>query len=401
MTCPICGKEIRDGSKFCTWCGKPIPCCPTCGKVIRKRTRFCTHDGTPLPEELLQHLPEKAPVPPVTPWGAQPPERPRPPKGEKPQPERSHPPKGEKPQPEHPRPVRREEPQPGQSGGKRTRESGQEGLAIKIVVILLAVLLVALTGVAVYLLLGGGAPAETGDAGGTPAQSGETGQEAEDSQSGGDGEASAQEGTSADAAQSGQSGEADAQSGQSAAEEAQAAADAAAEAAGDDAGDAAAAGDGQTQQEEPPAEPVVESVHRYEVIAADFTWQQARDACEARGGYLATITSEEEYQQIAALAEESGLRYLWLGGALQSVQDDWGDGSWITGEAWSYDNWYPGEPSKQDKDGTEELYLCLWNADYNEQPLGWTFNDQRADLVTAFPSISGDVGFVCEYEETR
>ncbi len=58
MICPICKCEIRDGSKFCTKCGRKIPRCPACGKVFYQKVRFCTEDGTPIPEELFEGLVE-------------------------------------------------------------------------------------------------------------------------------------------------------------------------------------------------------------------------------------------------------------------------------------------------------------------------------------------------------
>ena len=71
--------------------------------------------------------------------------------------------------------------------------------------------------------------------------------------------------------------------------------------------------------------------------------------------------------------------------------DDW---FWITNEPWGgYVNWFPGEPSKQDADGTLEDCLCLWNVDDN----GWTMNDQRNDLPS-FTSTQGRIGYICEYE---
>ena len=42
-----------------------------------------------------------------------------------------------------------------------------------------------------------------------------------------------------------------------------------------------------------------EIIHTYEVIAGDLSWEDAKNACEERGGYLATITSEEEYEKIS------------------------------------------------------------------------------------------------------
>lgn len=141
-----------------------------------------------------------------------------------------------------------------------------------------------------------------------------------------------------------------------------------------------------------------QTIHTYEVIAGDVSWEAAKSACEERGGYLATITSKEEYDKISEMAERSGLTYLWLGAKLQTDTEEWTQAGWITGEDWTFENWYPGEPSRQDADGTKELFLCMWKAKYNEEELGWTFNDQRNDIVGAFPKIAGKVGYVCEYE---
>lgn len=142
----------------------------------------------------------------------------------------------------------------------------------------------------------------------------------------------------------------------------------------------------------------VEMIHTYEVVSEDVSWSEAKALCEEMGGYLATVTTKDEYEEICALAEESGLKYLWLGAGLRSDADEWGNDSWITGEEWNFEKWYPGEPSKQDADGTREFYLCLWNAKYDGNEIGWTFNDQREDIVASFPSVSGSIGFICEYE---
>lgn len=148
----------------------------------------------------------------------------------------------------------------------------------------------------------------------------------------------------------------------------------------------------------PTEPPVVTYVSEYEVIAADVSWQEARQACEARGGSLVVITSEEEYNRVCAYANQSGLSYIWLGGCISSAGEEWGNGSWITGEDWTYARWYPGEPSKQDEDGTQEFYLCMWNAKFNKEEIGWTFNDQRNDIVADFPKVSGKIGYICEYK---
>ncbi len=143
---------------------------------------------------------------------------------------------------------------------------------------------------------------------------------------------------------------------------------------------------------EAPAEPVAEApkAHTYQVVLADVSWEQAKNEADAAGGYLAVITSQEEFETIAAQASGTSALYLWLGG-----QSTGGQFSWLTGEEFSYANWFPGEPSGTDSgDGTPENYLCMWKVNGV-----WSFNDQRNDILSAGVSASGKIGYVIEYEE--
>lgn len=309
MICPICRKEIKDGSKFCGKCGSQIPRCPGCGKVIYKRTRFCVYDGTPLPEELLNGLPEETTV-------------------------------------------------TANDKGKTKKKSkiGKIIITVLLVIILLIVLLAA--GIWGYVTVKGIPPfvAEY------------LGLDAEDEKQ--EEQEQVKEPEETEPIETEMPEEEDSE-----------------ETATEEKAEV-------VEQEQKSAE----TAHFYEIIASDTSWEGARMECEYKGGYLATITSKEEYDIVCELAEESGLTYLWLGALRYSDTDRWGDGSWITGEDWTFDYWYPGEPSLEDLDGAKEYYLCLWNAKYEGNDIGWTFNDQRNDLVTALPAVSGSVGYICEYE---
>ena len=143
--------------------------------------------------------------------------------------------------------------------------------------------------------------------------------------------------------------------------------------------------------------------YRYEIIAGDYSWSEADAACRAKGGYLATIDSPEEYRTLCQLAEQFNstradgrkMVYLWMGGSLPYGSSTW---KWSTGETIPLSNyyWYKGEPSYEDQ-GVAENCLCLWNLSHNGYD--WTLNDQRNDIVQDFPSLSGKVGFICEYKE--
>lgn len=144
------------------------------------------------------------------------------------------------------------------------------------------------------------------------------------------------------------------------------------------------------------------AVSEYKVFKADVSWYKAAELCDADGGNLAVITSEEEFNEVCQLAEKSGLDYLWLGASLDNCSK-WEDvNCWITGEDWTFSKWYPGEPSYEDSsDGVKESYLCLWKAKKDGKDIGWTMNDQREDLIGAFSYVSGKVGYVCEYTHTE
>lgn len=134
---------------------------------------------------------------------------------------------------------------------------------------------------------------------------------------------------------------------------------------------------------------------RYELVKDTVSWSEANQAALAKGGHLATITSESEMQQLSQMSEQAGLKYVWLGG-YTSVRYDEAFGHWVTGENFDYTAWYPGEPSRNDKDGAPEMYLMLWKV--NEE---WSWNDQRNDPAgeTGLKSFIDTTGYIIEYED--
>jgi hypothetical protein len=92
---------------------------------------------------------------------------------------------------------------------------------------------------------------------------------------------------------------------------------------------------------------------RYQIVSGNFTWDQAKADAEARGGHLATITSQDEWNVIWSQLGPTwnGANY-WLGGSDQGSEGNW---HWVTGENWSFSRWYPSEPS-----GGAENELITW-----------------------------------------
>lgn len=83
--------------------------------------------------------------------------------------------------------------------------------------------------------------------------------------------------------------------------------------------------------------------HAYMILNRRKDWLEARELCEGLGGHLATITSEEEQTVITELMADSSDHNFWLG----SYSKD-GAWIWITGEAFEYQSWAPGEPNAKE-----------------------------------------------------
>ena len=158
----------------------------------------------------------------------------------------------------------------------------------------------------------------------------------------------------------------------------------------------AAAPAGEGAQTEKPAEgdeapPIFvdgQTLPRYEVTVSDLGWSKARAACWDQGGYLAVISSREELDEIAALAEEKNLSYVWIGCHREDTTL-----VWETEETVDFYSWASGEPSQFDYyDGVREDFILL-----RREGDHWYYNDIRDDPAGVFPEFySGVMGYVCE-----
>lgn len=117
--------------------------------------------------------------------------------------------------------------------------------------------------------------------------------------------------------------------------------------------------------------------HKYEIFHDTLTWEEAKAACEAKGGHLATITSQEEQKMIESLNTQNSK--LWIGGYKNSA----GQWCWVTGEPWEYQNWGDGEPNNSSNVVADESCVAVW-------PLKWN------DLANS--NTYEQSGYVCEWE---
>lgn len=113
--------------------------------------------------------------------------------------------------------------------------------------------------------------------------------------------------------------------------------------------------------------------HRYQYVkyASALTWSEAKFEAEAVGGHLATITSLQEHDFVAALLLDGQAEHAdagpnswgaWLGayqpdpGANDGGDEPAGGWAWVTGEPWQFTRWNGGQPDNNDD---EEHYVHI------------------------------------------
>lgn len=120
--------------------------------------------------------------------------------------------------------------------------------------------------------------------------------------------------------------------------------------------------------------------HRYKIYYDTLTWEEAKAACEAKGGHLATITSEKE-QYLLELSNDKN-QNLWIGG-YKNADGQW---CWVTGEPWEYENWGDGEPNNSSNVVADENRVAMWPEKWNDLANG---------------NIYEQSGYICEWEATN
>ena len=87
----------------------------------------------------------------------------------------------------------------------------------------------------------------------------------------------------------------------------------------------------------------------YQLVLEEVSWADAVETSQERGGNLATVTSQAEWDQINEQLGTSidGLD-LWLGGRADPEDTEQDPGKrrwiWVTGEEWDYSRWRRLEP---------------------------------------------------------
>jgi hypothetical protein len=110
----------------------------------------------------------------------------------------------------------------------------------------------------------------------------------------------------------------------------------------------------------------------YQLCSTGTDWVTAAGACEAFGGYLVTISSSSENDDVANL----GVRATWIGANDRDVEGDW---VWTDGYSVGYESWASGYPSSS---GSADCAIT-------------NNGGRRGDWVDT--SCSSSYPFICEY----
>lgn len=119
---------------------------------------------------------------------------------------------------------------------------------------------------------------------------------------------------------------------------------------------------------------------------ADATHSAAVASCDALDAHLVTVTSEAEQLFIAQLAD-----FIWLGASdgLDPFASGTADYTWLTGEAFDYENWGDAQPNNTPHDCRSEVGTgtCYEHCLLKEEAGGWN------DVDCTFPNP-----YVCEWD---
>lgn len=123
--------------------------------------------------------------------------------------------------------------------------------------------------------------------------------------------------------------------------------------------------------------------HTYQRFDKSMSWKDAKAYCETLGGYLATITSSDEYEVVKSLIAKGSKAQYWLGATDEVTLNDW---QWVTGETFTF--WADTVTFETYDNG--EYYLQMQRHNWgNEDFLGYWNNSNNEKASIAYAQTTG------------
>lgn len=113
-------------------------------------------------------------------------------------------------------------------------------------------------------------------------------------------------------------------------------------------------------------------------------WNAALQYCNARNGYLATITSQEENDFLYSYIKQEGYESAYFGLSDAASEGTW---TWANGEAVTYTNWHKNEPNGENSGEDYALFYYKYS--------DGTWNDGDFGNRT----VNSGTAFICEWGE--
>lgn len=126
--------------------------------------------------------------------------------------------------------------------------------------------------------------------------------------------------------------------------------------------------------------------HYYYVYDMNYGWDEAKAYCESLGGYLATITSQDENDAVYQYLRDQGYESAYFGYTDEEEEGVW---KWVTGETSTYSNWSSGEPNGENPNEDYAMFYYKYTTgEWNDGDFGNS-------------TVGGDTTFICEWGDYK
>jgi hypothetical protein len=121
--------------------------------------------------------------------------------------------------------------------------------------------------------------------------------------------------------------------------------------------------------------------HKYEFIPEKKPWKLASEIARQKGGYLVSLTSEDENSFVTKLIQKASKeckeinQRVWIGLNKDNQKSEW---LWESGEKYEFSSWGKGEPNNE---GNRESSVLLNHESYNPDKIGkWNDGNSEENL---------------------